>query len=82
MPQPSRPRPTPALAPVPAPVLLTDRERVVLSRLERELTLGQIAVDLFVSRNTVKSQVRSVYRKLGVATRADALARARECGLR
>ena len=64
------------------PVVLTTRERVVLACLEREITLGEIAADLFVTRNTVKSQVRSVYRKLGVRTRADAVARAHEYGLR
>ena len=37
---------------------------------------------LFVTRNTVKSQVRSVYKKLGVSTRADAVACARAIGLR
>lgn len=56
---------------------LTTRERVILESLERDRTLRQIAAELFVTRNTVKSQVRSVYRKLGVTTRADALAVAR-----
>jgi LuxR family transcriptional regulator, transcriptional regulator of spore coat protein len=56
---------------------LTTRELVILESLDRDRTLRQIAADLFVTRNTVKSQVRSVYRKLGVTTRADALAVAR-----
>ncbi len=60
---------------------LTDRERVVLSRLDDQTTLRQIATELFVTRNTVKSQVRSVYRKLGVSTRAEAQALARQAGL-
>jgi LuxR family transcriptional regulator of spore coat protein len=46
------------------------------------VTLEQIASRLFVTRNTVKSQVRSVYRKLGVSTRADAVAWAEEAGIR
>lgn len=50
---------------------LTRRERVVLERLDESVTLDQIARELFVSRNTVKTQVRSVYRKLGVSTRAE-----------
>ncbi len=61
---------------------LTRRERVILSNLDEETTLEEIATRLFVTRNTVKSQVRSLYRKLGVSTRADAVARARQYGLR
>jgi len=62
-------------------VPLTRRERVILSHLSEDVTLEQIATKLFVTRNTVKSQVRSVYRKLGVSTRADAVAWARQAGL-
>jgi LuxR family transcriptional regulator, transcriptional regulator of spore coat protein len=61
---------------------LTRRERVVLSNLSEDVTLEQIASKLFVTRNTVKSQVRSLYRKLGVSTRAEAVAWARAAGLR
>lgn len=61
---------------------LTRRERVILAELDEETTLEQIATRLFVTRNTVKSQVRSVYKKLGVSTRADAVAAARQIGLR
>ncbi len=60
---------------------LTRRERVVLANLSEEATLEQIASKLFVTRNTVKSQVRSVYRKIGVSTRADAVKWAREAGI-
>ncbi|WP_235915367.1 helix-turn-helix domain-containing protein [Puerhibacterium puerhi] len=70
-------RPAPAMAAAP----LTRRERVVLANLAEDVTLEQIANRLFVTRNTVKSQVRSVYRKLGVSTRADAVAWARRAGL-
>jgi DNA-binding CsgD family transcriptional regulator len=77
------------LCPDPAPAAvapatgepLSERERVVLAELRRDLSLEQIAQRLWVSRNTVKTQVRSIYRKLGVATRADAVARARTAGL-
>lgn len=61
---------------------LTVREQVVLSNLSEEVTLEQIASKLFVTRNTVKSQVRSVYRKLGVSSRADAVAWAQMAGIR
>jgi DNA-binding CsgD family transcriptional regulator len=71
----NRPAPTTTAAP------LTRRERVVLANLAEDVTLEQIANRLFVTRNTVKSQVRSVYRKLGVSTRADAVAWARQAGL-
>lgn len=61
---------------------LTRRERIILSNLDEDVTLEEIASKLFVTRNTVKSQVRSVYKKLGVSTRADAVACARAFGLR
>lgn len=61
---------------------LTRRERVVLSNLSEDVTLEQIATKLFVTRNTVKSQVRSLYRKLGVSTRAEAVEWARATGVR
>jgi DNA-binding CsgD family transcriptional regulator len=60
---------------------LTRRERVVLSELGEDVTLEEIATRLFVTRNTVKSQVRSVYRKIGVSTRAEAVAWAQAHGL-
>jgi DNA-binding CsgD family transcriptional regulator len=62
-------------------LLLTRRERVVLSHLADDVTLEQIASTLFVSRNTVKTQLRSVYRKLGVSSRYEAVAHARRAGL-
>ncbi|GHS85916.1 helix-turn-helix domain-containing protein [Cellulomonas hominis] len=61
---------------------LTRRELVVLAELAEDQTLEEIASRLFVSRNTVKSQVRSVYRKIGVSTRAEAVAWAELAGVR
>lgn len=61
---------------------LTRRERVILAELDENTTLEEIASRLFVTRNTVKSQVRSVYRKLGVSNRAEAVECARQFGLR
>lgn len=55
---------------------LSDRERAVLRALSGPLTLREIAAELHVSHNTVKTQVRSVFRKLGAHDRADAVARA------
>jgi DNA-binding NarL/FixJ family response regulator len=60
---------------------LTERERAVLRLLATPMPLGDIAGSLFVSRNTVKTHVRGIYRKLGAAERADAVARARRTGL-
>jgi len=57
---------------------LTRRELVVLGELAEDVTLEEIAARLFVTRNTVKSQVRSVYRKIGASTRQQAVAWARE----
>lgn len=57
---------------------LTKREMIILRELAKNLTLETIARRQFVTRNTVKSQVRSIYRKFGVRTRADALAWARQ----
>ncbi|QTE28220.1 helix-turn-helix domain-containing protein [Pengzhenrongella sicca] len=61
---------------------LTARELLVLRYLSSDATLAEIAARLFVTRNTVKTQVRSVYRKLGVSSRSDALERAHGAGLR
>lgn len=69
----------PALWPEVVPsVALTERETVVLRRLNTGGSTAEIAADLFVSVNTVKTQLRSLYRKLGAATRDEALAAARE----
>ena len=60
---------------------LTPAERRVLELLPTHLTDAQIAEQLFVSRNTVKTHLKSVYRKLEVSSRADAVCRARDMGL-
>jgi LuxR family maltose regulon positive regulatory protein len=56
---------------------LSDRERQVLRLLGGDLTLREIADELYVSHNTIKSHARAIYRKLGVTTRAEAWERAR-----
>jgi LuxR family transcriptional regulator, maltose regulon positive regulatory protein len=53
----------------------------VLRLLASSLSQREIAGELFVTFNTVKSHTRSIFRKLGVNRRADAVNRARELGL-
>jgi DNA-binding CsgD family transcriptional regulator len=60
---------------------LTARERDVLNELALGGAYADIARNLYVTENTVKTHILSVYRKLGVDRRADALRRARELGL-
>jgi LuxR family transcriptional regulator, maltose regulon positive regulatory protein len=60
---------------------LTDRELAVLRRFPSELSQREIASTLYVSLNTVKTHARSIYRKLNVDTRDQAVARARELGV-
>jgi LuxR family transcriptional regulator, maltose regulon positive regulatory protein len=60
---------------------LTDSEIAVLRLLEGTLSLRQIGQELYVSHNTVKTHVRSIYRKLGTSTRPDAVARGRDLGV-
>jgi LuxR family maltose regulon positive regulatory protein len=49
--------------------------------LPTNLTLADIATRLYVSRNTVKSHVAAIYRKMGTTSRAEAVDLAREAGL-
>jgi LuxR family maltose regulon positive regulatory protein len=60
---------------------LSDREIDVLRLLARGLRNREIAAALYVSYNTVHSHIRSIYRKLGAASRSDAISRARSKGL-
>jgi LuxR family maltose regulon positive regulatory protein len=63
------------------PPELSERELAVLRLLASPLSRREIANELYVSLNTVKTHTRHVFRKLGVSTRDDATARARELGL-
>ena len=60
---------------------LTEREVRVLQLLTSELSERDIGRELYVSHNTVHSHIRSIYRKLGVSSRAEALERTRELRL-
>jgi LuxR family maltose regulon positive regulatory protein len=61
--------------------LLSARELTVLSMLPSPMSLDEIAADLIISVNTVKTHVRSIYNKLGVSSRRRAILTAREHGL-
>ena len=60
---------------------LTPAELRLLPYLQTHLTIREIAERLFVSRNTVNSQVSSIYRKLGVSSRNEAVQQATTIGL-
>ncbi len=60
---------------------LSPAELRLLPYLQTHLTLAEIGERLFVSRNTVASEVTSIYRKLGVSTRTDAVQQASAIGL-
>jgi LuxR family maltose regulon positive regulatory protein len=60
---------------------LTDAELRVLRLLPTNLSLAEIASQLYVSRNTVKTHVASIYRKLEADKRSEAVRLARSAGL-
>jgi len=49
--------------------------------LATHLSFPEIAAEMFLSPNTVKSQATSIYRKLGVSSRHQAVTRCRDLGL-
>jgi LuxR family maltose regulon positive regulatory protein len=60
---------------------MTGREMSVLRLLPSSLTTREIADELYLSLNTIKTHTRSLYRKLGVQTRHEAIEEARRQGL-
>jgi len=71
-------RTSPALMPA---CPLTEREVTVLRLLRSALPRHEIAAALDISENTIKTQVKSIYRKLGVSARRDAVARGQQLGV-
>ena len=61
--------------------LLSPRERMVLTHLEGELSLAEIAAAMFISHATVKTHCATIYRKLDTQSRRGAVARAKAIGL-
>ena len=66
---------------LPGTSALTDAELRLLPLLSTHLPVPEIAAELVLSPHTVKSRMKSIYRKLDVATRHQAVTRARELGL-
>ncbi len=60
---------------------LTESEQRILRYLPTMLSNAEIGAEVFVSLNTIKTHLRSIYRKLDASGRADAVERARRLGL-
>ena len=76
--------PAPAPAPASALVLvepLTERERDVLRHLSGMLNTAEVAGEMYISVNTVKTHLKSIYRKLAATHRGEAVRRARQLDL-
>jgi LuxR family maltose regulon positive regulatory protein len=71
----------PVTAAQPPPEPLTERELAVLHRLGQGLSTQDIAAALYLSVNTVKTHLKSIYRKLGTSGRSGTARRARELDL-
>ena len=66
---------------VPGASALTAAELRVLPMLATHLSVPEIATELFLSPHTIKSQMKSIYRKLDSTSRTQTVTRARELGL-
>ncbi|HWF75132.1 MAG TPA: LuxR C-terminal-related transcriptional regulator [Solirubrobacteraceae bacterium] len=73
--------PIPHAGPLPVPEELSDAELRVIRYLPSNLSAPEIAAQLYVSANTVKTHMRHIYAKLGAHNRTDAVERARHLGL-
>jgi LuxR family transcriptional regulator, maltose regulon positive regulatory protein len=60
---------------------LTAAELRLLPLLATHMPVPEIAAELFLAPSTIKSQLKSIYRKLGASSRSQAVARSRELGL-
>ncbi len=84
-PSPGRPSPGAQAGPAQTPPLiveeLSEREREVLRRAAELLSNSELASEMFISVNTVKTHLRSIYRKLQASHRREAVRRARQLEL-
>jgi LuxR family maltose regulon positive regulatory protein len=60
---------------------LSEREREVLAHASEMLSTAEIATEMYLSVNTVKTHLRSIYRKLSATHRSEAVRRARQLEL-
>jgi len=60
---------------------LSEREREVLEHVSAMESTAEIATEMYISVNTVKTHLKSIYRKLAVTHRGEAVRRARKLGL-
>jgi LuxR family maltose regulon positive regulatory protein len=60
---------------------LTEREREVLRHVSGMLNTAEVASEMYISINTVKSHLKSIYRKLAAGHRGEAVRRARQLEL-
>ena len=66
---------------VPGPSALTAAELRLLPLLATHMPAREIAAALFLSHNTIRTEMKSLYRKLGAVTRSQAVSQARQLGL-
>jgi LuxR family transcriptional regulator, maltose regulon positive regulatory protein len=79
--QPPAPPGPPEPAAMAAVEPLTEREREVLRHVSGMLNTAEVASEMYISVNTVKSHLKSIYRKLAAAHRGEAVRRARQLEL-
>ena len=60
---------------------LTEREREVLRHVSDMLNTAEVASEMYISINTVKTHLKSIYRKLAASHRREAVRRAQQLGL-
>ena len=82
---PGEPLPARPAVPDQAPILvaepLSEREREVLRHVSGMLSTAEVASQMYISVNTVKTHLRNIYRKLAATHRGEAVRRARQLGL-
>jgi LuxR family maltose regulon positive regulatory protein len=67
--------------PAPDPIGLSRRELEVARYLPTPLSSAEIAARLYISLNTLKTHLRTIYSKLGATNRREAIQRAEELGI-
>ena len=79
--RPPRPVSVTQLSATPIVVPLSEREMEVLRHVSKLLSTDEVASEMYISVNTVKTHLRSIYRKLAATHRGEAVRRARQLEL-